>query len=264
MKNTKIVQAWEKRSREYKDSIKGVLPKSFPSLANRYLDDWMFKQISFSIKKGKTLEVLDVGCGYGRLAKKILAKYPKVEVRGVDIAEHYVDIFNKDLSPRGKAYVSDAVKTPFKDLKFNHVFIVTTLMYVINKKDQEKTFREIARILKPGGSLVIIERDPVGFGLVTLGGIVDLIRGRKHKEIQAVSFSPQQMTELIQKTGFKVKEKKGIPFFTILLPLLFLFNKINKKVLKRIIKIVGRMDRRFSSLLTPSLYISYTCFKKQT
>ena len=102
------------------------------------------------------------------------------------------------------------------------VFMVTTLMYVTNKKDQKRAVREIFRVLKPGGRFVFIERNPIGHSLITLGGLITKIRGRKYKEIEAVGFREMQMGELISIGGGKVKEKLGFPFGRLLTPSLYI------------------------------------------
>lgn len=257
-----ISTLWEERSRFYKERMNGVLPKSFPSPVNNYLHSWMFEQIKKVIPAGKTVKVLDLGCGYGRLSKEVLKKFPKSLTFGIDISETYVNLYNQNLSPRGKATSGDVRKLPFKNSSFDVIFVVTTLMYITKKSDQEKVMTEIFRVLKAKGKYVIIERNPSGYGLVTLGGFVSKIRGRKFREIPAVSFDVSSMKLLIKRCGGEVIDLHGIPFLTMSLPLLFLLSIINRNIAERILKGVSFFDRVFSWLLTPSLYISYIGEKK--
>ncbi len=257
MQSTEIKTAWEERSRKYKDLIEGVLPKSFPKEVNMYLDDWMAKKVMAPIKAKKS-KVLEIGCGYGRLAEKILMKFPSSQVVGVDVASNYVSIFNRKLSPRGKAYVASAVSLPFKNSVFDQIYIVTVLMYVVKKKEQKKVFSEIARVLKPGGKIVIIEREPFGYFLVTLGGLVSKLRGKKNREIPAVSFSPKDIEILAKSVGIKIVKKEAIPIFTLLFPVLMLIGKLFPSGIKSLLKMVNYLDNSFFfRILTPSLYISY-------
>lgn len=256
-----IRKAWEDRSEKYGKNIEGVLPKSFPRPVNRYLDRWMYENVKGQIfclcqdLGGQAqLKILDLGCGYGRLSKKILKDFPNTKLFGVDIAQTYVDLYNKDLSPRGKAKRADLKRLPFPNSHFNLVFMVTTLMYLINEKDHQKAMKEIFRVLKPGGRFVIIERNPIGHELVTLGGLLEIIRGRKLKEIDSISFSQKYMCGLIEKNGGTTISVKGIPFWTITLPISFIINKPPS--------FIDYFDDKFGFLLTPSLYISYSGFKK--
>lgn len=208
------------RSKKFGRDIRGVLPKSFPLWLNTILHNWTYSQVRKNVKDGD--KVLDLGCGYGRVAKEVLKGFPKSEVFGVDISKTYVDIFNKDLSPRGRAVVSDLRKLPFENSFFNVVFMITTLMYLRDMKSQEKAISEIFRVLKKGGKFVFIERNPIGHKLMTMGGLITKIRGKKHREINSVSFSARRMEELILAAGGHIRQESSFPFGSFLTPSLYI------------------------------------------
>lgn len=258
-----ITGLWEKRAQNYKSKIEGVLPKSFPPHVNKYLDIWMWQNIKNQIsKQKKEVKVLDIGCGYGRLSTKVARDFPGSRIYGVDVSRTYVEIFNKTISPTGKAFVADMKSLPFKDNFFDCVYIATTLMYLTKLKDQQKAIKEVYRVSKSSGKFVIIERNPIGHKIITLGGLIGLIRGKKHQEIKSVSFTTEYMATLIDKSGFVIQEKSGIPAFTLLLPFILISSKISKNVSLTILEISRVLDEKLSWLLTPSLYISYSCTKK--
>lgn len=256
VKTNKIQQFWEARSSQYGQDPRGVLPKALPPPVLAYLDNWMYAQVKKVISSQKKVRVLDLGCGYGRLAGKIVQDQPNADVVGVDIAQRYVDLYNANLGRRSKAIKADIRKLPFKDESFDVVIAVTTMMYILNTKDQNRAYGEAFRILKKGGKFVFIERNPFAQSLVTLGGLVTLLRGRSNKEIQAVSYTPERMLGLINKAGGSIERRSGLPFWTILLPLGYLASFLGKysQVFFALIRL---LDDRFSYLLTPSLYISY-------
>lgn len=228
-----IKRLWEERSKKYGRDFRGVLPKSFPSWLNMILHKWMYSQIRYKIlntngEDGYSYQILDLGCGYGRIAKEVLNDFPKDRVYGVDISKNYVDIFNKDLTPRAHGKVADIKKLPFGSNYFDMVYMITTLMYITNNKEQETAMKEIFRVLKSKGQFVFIERNPIGHFLFTFGGIITKLRGKKHKEIDSVSFKEDQIGRLVHLAGGRVQQKSGFPF---------------------------------GSLLTPSLYISYSGIK---
>lgn len=254
--NSDIYKFWEERSIKYNDQIEGVLPKSFPRDVNLYLDSWMYEKIKSEIKTLKQKKILDLGCGYGRISEKILKEFPKSELRGVDISGHYVSVYNKKLHPRGKAEIGDIRKLSFKDSSFDLVFMVTTLMYISEAKDQEKVINEIFRVLKKDGKFVIIERNLIAHNLVTLFGLIEKIRGKTNKEIPAVSINSRELTRIIEKNGGKVEKTMGLPFWTLFLPILIIFS-FNKNLLLKILEIVKILDKNLGWILTPSLYIGY-------
>lgn len=257
----KINEFWEKRSQKYGNRIEGVLLKSVPLSVNRFLNDWMYKEIDV-ILKNSNLKILDVGCGYGRLTKQIVDKYPKITVFGIDISRNYIDIFNKSLGPKNKAFQSDIKKLPFEDNSFDVIFIVTTLMYMGDKFSQQQAVSEVFRVLKKGGSFVIIERCPLGYSIFTLGGLINKIRRKKHSEIPAVSFTPSYLTELINKSNGIVKKKHGLPIFTLSFQIIFSLSLINERLGKLLLDIINVLDIKLENFYFPSLYISYTGKKK--
>lgn len=253
----KVEKFWEKRSLEFEDKIEGVLFKSLPLPLNKYLHKWMLSEILQVLDKNKNLKVLDIGCGYGRLSQPLIQKFPKIKIFGIDISSHYVNLFNKFLKPRGLAVKGDIKKLPFKKGSFDVVFMVTTLMYVTAVKEQEIVVSEIMRVLKPNGKFVFIERNSTGYSLVTLWGMITKIRGKKNKEIDATSFSPNKMIDLIKRNEGFILGKKGIPTFTILLIPLIMLAFVNENFLNRLLKLISSFDNKLSRLLTISLYISY-------
>lgn len=253
---------WEQRSKVYGTRPEGVLPKSFPGPVNNYLHNWMFGRIKETIPKNKKVRILDLGCAYGRLSSEILKEFPKAHTFGVDVSHHYISLYNESLNPRGKATVGDIRNLPFGDDSFDIVFMVTTLMYVIKKEDQERVMKEIFRILKPKGKFVVIERNPIGYALITLGGLVGKLRGKKFQEITSVSFRKTYMSFLIREGGGSIDHYRGLPAWTLFLPFSVLLSKVNTGLLKKILNVIRPLDVRVSWLLTLSLYISYSGVKR--
>lgn len=256
-----ISNLWEKRSKSYGRSLEGVMSKSFPRPLNEFLDQWMYDCVKEIIPKNKKLKILDVGCGYGRLSKRLLDDFKDVHTIGVDIAQGYVDLYNEDLNPRGKAFVADIAKLPFPNKSFDRVFVVTTLMYVTTRIDQQSAMKEIFRVLRKGGKIVIIERSPLGYGWVTLGGIIGFLRGKKNSEIKAVSYNKDTMTGLLNSNGGVLTSVKGIPLLTLLFPLIYVISMFGKALASKSLLEINKYNILFYPLLTVSLYIAYTIRK---
>lgn len=257
-----IKKAWEARSKQYKYSAEGVLPKAFPSRYNTYLDRWMFKQIEKSLPKDSPFKILDIGCGYGRVSKEISDNYPNAQLSGIDISDNYVKLYNSLLSPRGTAKVSSVTKLPYRSNTFDVVFVVTALMYLVNKKELEKGIDEISRVLKPGGEFVIIERNTTGYWFVMLGGLVSKLRGKKNAEIESISFQNTGMTKLLRSKSLLVSSQEGIPAWTLTLHLSVILNRLLPVLLRPLVAIVSFIDSRAGNSTFFSMYISYAGNKR--
>jgi SAM-dependent methyltransferase len=92
---------------------------------------------------------LDIGTGLGDGALLVAREFPHTRVRGVDLSEEMVRRAQAriGLDPEGRVAfkVADAAKLPFNDDSFD---LVTQL-------NMPPFFSEIARVLRPGGFVVI-------------------------------------------------------------------------------------------------------------
>jgi ubiquinone/menaquinone biosynthesis C-methylase UbiE len=99
--------------------------------------------------------ILEIGCGDGELAI-LLAKKGAV-VSAIDISETMIAAARQRASAEGAKVdfaVAAAQEIPYADNAFDVVIAVTILCFV---RDASPVFQEIARVLKPGGRLVIGE-----------------------------------------------------------------------------------------------------------
>jgi ubiquinone/menaquinone biosynthesis C-methylase UbiE len=83
---------------------------------------------------------LDVGTGTGRGARVIAARFPDVEVTGIDVAPGMIEEARK-LVPGASFHVADAADLPFEDESFDLVTHANMIPFL----DQ------VRRVLRPGG-----------------------------------------------------------------------------------------------------------------
>jgi len=127
----------------------------FASLMNgshASLTDWAFAHLE--IPEGAT--ALDVGCGGGRTIGKLAAR--AAQVYGIDYAAGSVAssrAHNKRLIAEGRVHVEQGSVSslPFADDKFDLVTAIETQYYWPNLQGDMK---EILRVLKPGGRLMVV------------------------------------------------------------------------------------------------------------
>lgn len=101
--------------------------------------------------------VLEVGVGTG-----ISLPYysPRCRVTGIDISEEMLEVARKRVADRGLANVQDLRVMDAQKLEYEAgSFDVVTAQYVVNTvPDPDAALDEFARVLRPGGELVIINR----------------------------------------------------------------------------------------------------------
>ena len=96
--------------------------------------------------------VLDVGCGKGRFARILKEQHPKAEVWGVDISAEMLRYVPQGIETR-QASMTDL---PFADVWFDAVYATESLEHAI---EIEAAVAEMCRVLRPGGRLVIIDKN---------------------------------------------------------------------------------------------------------
>jgi 2-polyprenyl-3-methyl-5-hydroxy-6-metoxy-1,4-benzoquinol methylase len=98
--------------------------------------------------------LLDLGCGTGRLTVELAAR--GYDVYGVDINPDFVEIAQDKVKTRGVSahfMTSPAERLPFDD-KFFDICIANSVLEHVT--DWKKTISEVARILKPGGTVFLL------------------------------------------------------------------------------------------------------------
>jgi ubiquinone/menaquinone biosynthesis C-methylase UbiE len=150
------------------------------------------------LMKGVTGKVLDYGCGYGDLAHAISATNPIV---GCDVEAERVTFATHEYSPIPFVQCG-ANGAPFEDQSFDVVLSVVVIHFV---PDPAGYLAEVSRLLKPGGTLVIICRNQTVFrnGVRRLFGM-----GQAKSRLWVPTKA--EMTTAITKAGFQIM---GSTFF---------------------------------------------------
>ena len=118
------------------------------------LNDYTYKLklIKKLVPEEDNLEVLDFGCGKGAFIKDILSINPTLKITGADISQTAITAARKKL-PKQKFYIlTEGGKLPFKDKSFDFILALDVFLHIY---DTELIFKEITRVLKHGGRLLI-------------------------------------------------------------------------------------------------------------
>lgn len=135
---------------------------AFAKIADRYVMTNHVLSLGTDIlwrrKVGRLLQgwnprrVLDVATGTGDLALEIQRRCPEARVLGTDFCPEMLNHAAK--SGVQETQVADAMKLPFEEGSFE---VVTVAFGLRNMENWQAALREMARVLVPGGHLLVLD-----------------------------------------------------------------------------------------------------------
>ncbi|MCM8786155.1 MAG: class I SAM-dependent methyltransferase [Candidatus Omnitrophica bacterium] len=137
------------------DQVANFYEKIFPEhIFNYYLK----KRVNFikKIYSNRDCKILDVGCGTGALIS--LLNKEGYNVWGIDNSENMVKIANKRIP--GKIIKGDMLNLPFPSESFDLVISVVSLHHLGNLNKVKTAIKEMARVTKKSGIILIWEHNP--------------------------------------------------------------------------------------------------------
>ena len=170
----------------------------------------------FAILSNGEARILDVACGTGDLSLQ-LRESGEARIVGLDFCRPMLDIAASKVSPTGPALPfieGDALNLPFRDSSFAAVTIAFGLR---NLTSVEAGFKELMRVLQPGGRVAVLEfskpKAPILRSLFRiyftkllplLGGLVSGSRGAYEYLPESVSRFPDQeaLAAMMKQCGF--------------------------------------------------------------
>ena len=113
---------------------------------------------TFAGRDQRKLRLIDVGCGTGRFLDSLKQVWPRLPALGVDMSEAYVRHARRHLKhwSRVNVGVANAEALPVADQSQDAVTSIF-LFHELPPKVRRTVLGEFARVLKPGGRLVLVD-----------------------------------------------------------------------------------------------------------
>ncbi|MSW81631.1 MAG: methyltransferase domain-containing protein [Actinobacteria bacterium] len=182
--------------------------------------DFLLRELEIDYAAGFVREgdrILDVGCGMGYAAIRY-ARDEATRVTGLDYTKGMIDqamqalaVEDPSLASRVDFIHGSVVELPFADAAFDVVTSHRCLMALLDWELQQAALIEIERVLKPGGTLVLMEGTEEGLErLNALRGAVGLsvIPGDGRDRLLTLKFREAELQEFLE-TRFELLERRG-------------------------------------------------------
>jgi demethylmenaquinone methyltransferase / 2-methoxy-6-polyprenyl-1,4-benzoquinol methylase len=231
---SKVVVPYPELDKTKKEQVEEMFDNISPKydLLNRVLSfgiDRSWRRYTIAqLPKKANLTLLDVATGTCDLAIEALSTEPK-EIIGIDISRKMLDYGQLKLDSikngnKIRLLQADSEKLPFEDDKFDAVMVA---FGVRNFENLEKGLKEIHRVLKTDGKLVVLEfskpNSLVFGGLYKIYSIVflPLIGKLVSKDNSAYVYLPESVkafpegekfNEILIETGYKFTRYKKLTF----------------------------------------------------
>lgn len=142
-------------------------PAHFDAIADEYAAQWSphVWDLLINRKLGMLEEALgpaatagtgvDLGCGLGLQTREMRRRGYRVV--GLEPA---VELLRHRRDPGSPVVAGDGLRLPFRDASLDFVYAIGVLHHLPSRDAQAEARREIARVLKPGGLLLVHESNP--------------------------------------------------------------------------------------------------------
>ncbi len=158
-------------------------------------------------------QVVDIGCGGGLLSEAMAARGARVT--GIDLAEQSLDVARLHLHESGLEVDYRLVAAEdFAEEQPAAFDVVTCLEMLEHVPDPASIVRAAARLLKPGGTLVLstLNRHPKAFALAIIGAeyVLGMLPRGTHEYARFIK--PSELAGYARRAGLWVEDVTGMSY----------------------------------------------------
>ena len=197
----KIMNFYNKDSEKYEYN-------RFSSIAGKYSDQ-VHKEIVFGFNDSwNNKRILDVCCGTGRFSIEVAKKGARVT--SLDFSREMLNILNQkacalQLNKNIDPLQTDVHKMMFKDDTFDGCICITAIQLI---NDYLSVIREISRVLKPNGFLIMNFPNLLGW-YFPIGMYVNMTKKSIQKDVHSKWFSIGEIKMAFSNAGLGITDIKG-------------------------------------------------------
>ncbi|MFC4303417.1 class I SAM-dependent methyltransferase [Cohnella boryungensis] len=205
------------------------------ALDNELILNWYPDRI-LNLVKGKNKSLLELGVGHGYSTMKFANRFDHYVV--IEGSKEIITLFHEKF---GKQNVS-IIHSYFEDFTTTEKFDVIVMGFILEHVDDpELIMSKFKQFLKPGGSIIVTvpnyealnKRIGYSAGLIQdLASLSDADKALGHQRL----FNVQTLTELVTRTGYRIKTTEGLLLKPITTSQILQLN-LSKEVLRGMLEV---------------------------
>jgi len=152
-------------------------------------DKYLYRKVLDYLKPQKEDKILEIGCGRGFLTKEI--QFFSKDTTGIDINPEAV---SQGVAPNLR--IMDATKLDFPSDYFDKIYSCHTIEHI---PDLKELFKEIERVLKPGGKALLVYPWEAFRGIGAMGASLMIFKTPFHcRKIHLHKLNPQKIEKILE------------------------------------------------------------------
>jgi len=187
-----------------------------------YFSEYKIKELNSFYSKyriDKSIKILDVGCGIGKIEKYLFSYFPSAVAYGIDPSSKCIEeAVHTCRSKRAIFQVYDGENIPFADNSFDAILFACVLHHILPTK-REKVLNESYRVLRRNGYIFIFEHN-------LLNALTFYVVRTCEFDKDAKFLFRWKVERLLSRANFEIIEKKYTTFFPYFLKSLRKYEEI--------------------------------------
>ncbi len=157
------------------------------------------------------MRVLDVGCGTGSLLKELSGSGKELNLYGIDLSPEMIGAARVKLKDEKNVelYEGSAADLPFESNYFDYVVCMNSLHH---HADPKQSLTEMARVLKPGGVMILMD----GFVDSTVRKALSRIACVLRNEGKVQRFKKEELQRIFRSLGYEPITQQTYLFFMLI------------------------------------------------
>jgi SAM-dependent methyltransferase len=170
-----------------------------------YFAEYKIRIIKKTLGSDAPLNILEYGCGIGMNIKFFSQQFPDAKITGCDISEKSLDVAKKRNDPSVNFFLINEENISKYINSFDLIF-VSCVFHHIQPHLREQSMKNIFNLLKDNGSFYFFEHNPYN-------PVTRYIVNTCVWDTDAILLYPKESLNLINKSGFKLENKRYTLFF---------------------------------------------------